>query len=263
MVNTGFLKGKKLLITGVLSNRSIAYGIAQACYQQGAQLAFSFVGERTYTRVAKLAEDFQSDLLFDCDVSSDQQINDLFAQIHQKWQSFDGFVHSIGFSPKEGISGDFLTGLSREVFTTAHEISSYSFPAMVKASVPYLNDNACVLTLTYLGAHRITPSYNTMGLAKASLESSVRYCAGSLGAFGRGWRANAISAGPIKTVAAASMQDFGDILAVVGKHSPIQRNVTIQDVGHTAAFLMSDLAAGISAQIVYVDGGFSTLSVYK
>ena len=254
---TGFLSGKKLLITGVLSNRSIAYGIAKACHEQGAELAFSYVGERFKERITEFAADFGSTLIFDCDVANDQQIDQLFKDLSQHWPTFDGFVHSIGFAPKEAIAGDFLDGLSRESFQIAHDISAYSFPAMAKAALPYLNEKSAVLTLSYLGAIRTVPNYNTMGLAKASLEASVRYLAESLGNKNRGLRANGISAGPIKTLAASGIKGFGKILSVVAEASPIRRNVTIEDVGNVAAFLMSDLAAGVTAEITYVDGGFS------
>ncbi|WP_310610462.1 enoyl-ACP reductase FabI [Limnohabitans sp.] len=254
---TGFLSGKKLLITGVLSNRSIAYGIAKACHDQGAELAFSYVGERFKDRITEFAADFNSKLIFDCDVGSDEQITHMFKDLSTHWPTFDGFVHSIGYAPREAIAGDFLEGLSREGFQIAHDISAYSFPAMTKAALPYLNDKSAVLTLSYLGAIRTVPNYNTMGLAKASLEASVRYLAESLGAKGRHLRANGISAGPIKTLAASGIKGFGKILSVVAEASPIRRNVTIEDVGNVAAFLMSDLAAGVTAEITYVDGGFS------
>jgi len=251
----GFLAGKRFLITGVLSSRSIAYGIARACHREGAELAFSYVGERFKDRVGELAADFGSSLLFDCDVAEDAAIERTFAQLGETWEQFDGFVHAIGFAPREAIAGDFLDGLSRESFRIAHDISAYSFPAMAKAAAPRLRRGSALLTLTYLGALRIVPNYNTMGLAKASLEASVRYLAGSLGP--KGVRVNAISAGPIKTLAASGIKGFGKILDVVEKNSPIGRNVTIDDVGNVAAFLMSDLAAGVSAEITYVDGGFS------
>lgn len=251
----GFLSGKKLLITGVLSNRSIAYGIAKACHQQGAELAFSYVGERFKDRITEFAADFGSSLVFDCDVSDDAQIEKLFADLSQVWPTFDGFVHSIGFAPREAIAGDFLDGLSRESFRIAHDISAYSFPAMAKAALPYLNPNAALLTLSYLGALRTIPNYNTMGLAKASLEASVRYLAESLGP--RGMRVNGISAGPIKTLAASGIKDFGKQLGYVAAAAPLRRNVTIDDVGNVAAFLLSDLASGVTSEIMYVDGGFS------
>ena len=253
----GFLSGKKLLITGVLSNRSIAYGIAKACHEQGAELAFSYVGERFKDRITEYAADFGSSLIFDCDVGDDAQIDKLFADLAQTWPKFDGFVHSIGFAPREAIAGDFLDGLSRESFKIAHDISAYSFPAMAKAALPFLNDKSALLTLTYLGAERALPNYNTMGLAKASLEASVRYTASSLGP--KGMRVNGISAGPIKTLAASGIKGFGKMLAAVADASPIRRNVTIEEVGNVAAFLLSDLASGVTAEITYVDGGFSNV----
>ena len=251
----GFLAGKRLLITGVLSNRSIAYGIARACHREGAELALSYQGERFKDRVSEFAAEFGSRLVYDCDVADDAQIERLFAALAQDWPQYDGFVHSIGFAPKEAISGDFLDGLSREAFRIAHDISSYSFPAMAKAALPNLRPGAALLTLTYLGALRVVPNYNTMGLAKASLEASVRYLAGSLGP--RGIRVNAISAGPIKTLAASGIKGFGKILDVVAAQAPLRRNVTIDEVGNVAAFLLSDLAAGVTSEITYVDAGFS------
>jgi enoyl-[acyl-carrier protein] reductase I len=251
----GFLAGKRLLITGLLSNRSIAYGIAKAAKREGAELAFSYVGERFKDRITEFAKEFDSELIFDCDVSNDEQIALMFTDLAKHWDKFDGFVHSIGFAPREAIAGDFLDGLSREGFRVAHDISSYSFPAMAKAALPYLNEKAALLTLTYLGADRIVPAYNTMGLAKASLEASVRYTAASLGP--KGIRVNGISAGPIKTLAASGIKGFGKILSVVEENAPLRRNVTVEDVGNVAAFLLSDLASGVTAEITYVDGGFS------
>ena len=255
----GFLTGKKLLITGVLSNRSIAYGIAKACHEQGAQLAFSYVGERFKARITDFAAEFDSTLIFDCDVASDEQIERMFADLSQTWPKIDGFVHGIGFAPREAIAGNFLEGLSREGFRVAHDISAYSFPAMAKAALPYLNDKSSLLTMSYLGSLRSIPNYNTMGLAKASLEASVRYLAEAVGrtADGRSIRANGISAGPIKTLAASGIKDFGKLLSRVADASPLRRNVTIEDVGNVAAFLLSDLASGMTAEITYVDGGFS------
>jgi enoyl-[acyl-carrier protein] reductase I len=251
----GFLAGKKILITGVLSNRSIAYGIAKACHAQGAELAFSYVGDRFKERITEFAADFGSSLIFDCDVGDDAQIERLFADLSKTWPTFDGFVHSIGYAPREAIAGDFLEGLSREGFKIAHDISAYSFPAMAKAALPYLNDKSALLTLTYLGSQRTVPNYNTMGLAKASLEASVRYLAESLGP--KGMRVNGISAGPIKTLAASGIKDFGKLLGMVAAASPLRRNVTIEDVGNVAAFMLSDLAGGVTAEITYVDCGFS------
>lgn len=251
----GFLTGKKLLITGVLSNRSIAYGIAKSCHAQGAELAFSYVGERFKDRITEFAADFDSRLIFDCDVGDDAQIDKLFADLSKTWTTFDGFVHSIGYAPREAIAGDFLEGFSREGFRIAHDISAYSFPAMAKAALPYLNAKSALLTLTYLGSQRTIPNYNTMGLAKASLEASVRYLAESLGP--KGMRVNGISAGPIKTLAASGIKDFGKLLGMVAAASPLRRNVTIEDVGNVAAFLLSNLAGGVTSEITYVDCGFS------
>jgi enoyl-[acyl-carrier protein] reductase I len=251
----GFLAGKRLLITGVLNNRSIAYGIARACHREGAELAFSYQGERFKERITEFAAEFGSERVFDCDVADDAQIERLFAGLGEHWEQFDGFVHAIAFAPREAIAGDFLDGLTREAFRTAHEISAYSFPAMAKAALSRLNPGAALLTLSYLGAVRYVPNYNTMGLAKASLESSVRFLAQSLGA--RGIRVNAISAGPIKTLAASGIKDFSKMLTDFAANAPIRRAVTIDDVGNAAAFLLSDLAAGVSAEVMYVDGGFS------
>ena len=256
----GFLAGKRLLITGLLSNRSIAYGIARACHREGAELAFSFVGERFRERTAEFAREFDSSLIHDCDVASDEQIQRLFDDLGQAWpDGFDGFVHSIGFAPREAIAGEFLDGLSREAFRVAHDISAYSFPAMAKAALPHLRERSALLTLSYLGAERVVPHYNTMGLAKASLEASVRYLAANLGP--QGIRVNGISAGPIKTLAASGIKDFGKLMHVFTQNAPLRRLVTIEDVGNVAAFLLSDLAAGMTAEITYVDGGFSHVMV--
>ncbi len=255
----GLLDGKRLLITGVLNNRSIAYGIARACHREGAQLAFSYQGERFRERIGEFAAEFGSNLVFECDVGDDAQIERLFADLGECWDRFDGFVHAIAYAPRESIAGSFLDGMTRENFRVAHEISAYSFPAMAKAALPRLRPGAALLTLTYLGAARYVPNYNTMGLAKASLESSVRFLAQGLGA--HGIRVNGISAGPIKTLAASGIKDFGKLLAEFAATTPIQRNITIDDVGNAAAFLLSDMASGISAEIVYVDGGFSHVAL--
>ena len=203
----GFLAGKKIVLTGLLSNRSIAYGIAKACHREGAELAFTYVGDRFKDRITEFAAEFNSTLIFDCDVGSDEQIDKLFADLSDTWPKFDGLIHSIGFAPREAIAGDFLDGLSRESFKIAHDISAYSFPAMAKAALPMLNDKSALLTLTYLGSQMVVPNYNTMGLAKASLEASVRYLANSVGP--KGIRCNGISAGPIKTLAASGIKGFG------------------------------------------------------
>ncbi len=255
----GFLAGKRLLITGVLNNRSIAYGIARACHREGAELAFSYQGERFKDRITEFAAEFGSNLVFDCDVGDDAQIDKLFADLGQHWDQFDGFVHAIAFAPREAIAGDFLDGMTRENFRIAHDISSYSFPAMAKAALPRLRAGGALLTLSYLGAMRYVPNYNTMGLAKASLEAGVRFLAQSLGR--KGVRVNGISAGPIKTLAASGIKDFGKLLAEFAATAPIRRTITIDDVGNTAAFLLSDLAGGISAEIIYVDGGFSHVAI--
>lgn len=251
----GFLTGKRLLITGVLSHRSIAYGVARACQQQGAELAFSYAGERLKARVTELAGELGAAIVLPCDVADDAQIEQLFADLGTHWPRLDGFVHCIGYAPAESIAGDFLDGLTRENFRIAHDISAYSFAAMAKAALPWLNDRAALLTLSYLGAQRAIPHYNTMGLAKASLEASVRYLAESLGP--RGMRVNGISAGPIRTAAASGIKDFGKMLGVAAAASPLRRNVTIDEVGQVAAFLLSDLASGITAEITSVDAGFS------
>src|SRR5690606_34713649 len=227
----GFLAGKRILITGVLSNRSIAYGIARACRDQGAELAFTYVGDRFKDRITEFAAEFGSDIVLPCDVSEDAQIEGAFQELGRRWDGLDGLVHSIGFAPREAIAGDFLDGLSREGFRIAHDISAYSFPAMAKAALPLMKGRrAALLTLTYLGAERVVPNYNTMGLAKASLEASVRYLASSLGPLGI--RANGISAGPIKTLAASGIKDFSSILKYVETTAPLRRNVTIEDVGN-------------------------------
>ena len=254
----GFLSGKRILVTGVLSDRSIAYGIAQACHGQGAELAFTYVGDRFKERVEGFAKIFGSDIVLPCDVADDQQITGVFEALSARWDGLDGLVHAIGFAPREAIAGEFLDGLSREAFRIAHDISAYSFPALAKAALPMMKDRrGALLTLTYLGAERVVTNYNTMGLAKASLEASVSYLASNLGP--AGIRVNGISAGPIKTLAASGIKDFSSILRFVENNAPLRRNVTIEDVGNVAAFLLSDLAAGVTGEITHVDGGFSTV----
>jgi enoyl-[acyl-carrier protein] reductase I len=253
------LQDKKILITGLLSNRSIAYGIAKAAHREGAQLAFTYQGEDIKARVVDLAKDFGSTApVLPCDVSDDAQIAKLFADLHAQWDGLDGLVHSIAFAPREALKGDLLDGLSREAFRIAHDVSSYSLAALAKAALPMMeNRKASVLTLTYLGAQRSVPNYNVMGLAKASLEANVRYLAQALGP--KGIRVNGISAGPIKTLAAAGIGGFGKILKFVEENAPLRRNVTTEDVGNAAAFLLSELAGGITGEITYVDGGFNTV----
>ncbi len=255
----GFLANKRILVTGMLSSRSIAYGVALAMHREGAQLAFTYQGERVKDRVSAMAQEFGSELVYPCDVSSDTEIEQLFANLGKQWGKFDGFVHAIAFAPREALDGDYLEGLSREAFRIAHDISSYSFSALAKAALPHLNDNAALLTLSYLGAVRTMPHYNVMGLAKASLEASVRYLAMDLGH--KGLRVNGISAGPIKTLAAAGIGEFSKLLSYNAKHAPLKRNVTIEEVGNVAAFLCSDLASGITGEITYVDGGFNTTAL--
>jgi enoyl-[acyl-carrier protein] reductase I len=252
------LQDKKILITGLLSNRSIAYGIARAAQREGAQLAFTYQAEEIKGRVVDLAKDFGSAPVLPCDVADDAQIAKLFEDLRSHWDGLDGLVHSIAFAPREALKGDILEGLTREGFRIAHDVSSYSLAALAKAALPMMeNRNAAVLTLTYLGAQRSVPNYNVMGLAKASLEANVRYLAQGLGA--RGIRVNGISAGPIKTLAAAGIGGFGKILKFVEENAPLRRNVTIDDVGNAAAFLLSDMAAGITGEITYVDAGFNTV----
>ena len=256
----GFLANKRILITGMISTRSIAYGIAQAMRREGAELAFTYQGERVRDRVLDLVKEFDSDLIFQCDVASDDDINKLFVDLSKHWDGFDGFVHAIGFAPREALVGEFLEGFSREAFRIAHDISAYSFPAMAKAALPMMEGrNASLLTLSYLGAVRTMPHYNVMGMAKASLEASVRYLAMQLGR--QGIRVNGISAGPIKTLAASGIGDFSKLLSYNEKHAPLKRNVTIEEVGNAAAFLCSDLASGITGEITYVDGGFNTTAL--
>ena len=256
----GFLANKRILITGMISTRSIAYGIAQAMHREGAELAFTYQGERVRGRVEEMAKEFGSSMIFQCDVSSDDDINQLFIDLAKNWDGFDGFVHSIAYAPREALDGEFLDNFSREAFRIAHDISAYSFPAMAKAALPMMKGRqAALLTLSYLGAVRTMPHYNLMGMAKASLEASVRYLAMQLGS--QGIRVNGISAGPIKTLAAAGIADFGKLLSYNEKHAPLKRNVTIEEVGNAAAFLCSDLASGITGEISYVDGGFNTTAL--
>lgn len=255
----GFLANKRVLITGLLSNRSIAYGIAKAMHREGASLAFTYQGEDIRGRVEKLAAEFDSNLLFPCDVSKDDEITKCFEDLQKQWDGLDSIIHSIAFAPRRALSGDYLESVDREAFRIAHDISSYSFAAMAKAALPLLeNRNGALLTLSYLGAVRVMPNYNVMGLAKASLEANVRFMASSLGP--KGIRVNAISAGPIKTLAASGIGDFGKLLGYTEKVSPLRRNVTTDEVGNVAAFLCSDLANGITGEVTYVDAGFNTVA---
>ena len=255
----GFLANKKILVTGLLSNRSIAYGIAKALKREGAELAFTYAGEGIRERVERLAPDFDGKIILPLDVGSDEQIENCFKELGKHWDGLDGFVHAIAFAPREAIAGDFLDGLSRESFRVAHDISSYSFAAMAKAALPMMEGrNAAILTLSYLGAERVVPNYNTMGAAKASLEAVTRYLAASLGP--KGIRANAISAGPIKTLAAAGISGFREMLSFFEQQAPLRRNVTQEEVGNVAAFMMSDLASAVTGEITYVDCGFNVIA---
>ncbi|NDU85132.1 MAG: SDR family oxidoreductase [Ferrovum sp.] len=253
----GFLANKKILITGLLSNRSIAWGIARAMQREGAELALTYQGEAVRGRTEKLAAELGVTAVYPCDVALDSDIEQLFQSLGTHWDGLDGIVHSIAFAPREALSGSFLDSVTRENFRMAHDISSYSFAALAKAGAPLMaGRQGALITLSYLGAERSIPNYNVMGLAKASLEASVRYMAQSLG--GQGIRVNGISAGPIKTLAAAGIGDFGKILGYVEQTSPLRRNVTIEEVGNVAAFLCSPLASGITGEIVHVDAGFSS-----
>lgn len=255
----GFLANKRILIAGLLSTRSIAYGITEAMKREGAELAFTYVNEKLKDRVADLAKGFGSDILIRCDAGSDEEITETFVELAKVWpEGFDGFVHSIGFAPKEALDGDYLDAVNREAFKIAHDISSYSFAAMAKACRKQLRPGAALLTLSYLGAERVMPNYNVMGLAKASLEANVRYMAAALG--GEGVRVNAISAGPIKTLAAAGISGFSKILHHVEAHAPLKRNVTIEEVGNVAAFMLSDLSSGITGEITHVDCGYNAMA---
>jgi enoyl-[acyl-carrier protein] reductase I len=251
----GFLAGKHALIVGLASNRSIAWGIAQAMHREGAQLAFTYQNDKLKERVEKMAAECDSSITLPCDVGSDEQIEAVFTELKKSWDGLDIIIHSVAFAPKTELEGTFLAQATREGFRIAHDISSYSFSALAMAGRSMMADRqAALLTLTYLGAERAVPHYNVMGLAKASLEANVRYMAYSLGT--EGIRVNAISAGPIRTLAAAGIADFRNMLDYVERNAPLRRNVTIEEVGNTAAFLCSDLASAITGEIIYVDCGF-------
>ncbi len=256
----GFLTGKRALITGLLSDRSIAYGIAEAMRREGAELAFTYVGERFRDRVTEMAVKVGANLVYEMDVGSDESIQATFDALKEEWNSIDIVIHAIAFAPREALAGSFTDNTSREAFRLAHEISSYSLTALARAAKPLMKGrHGAILTLSYLGAVKSIPSYNVMGLAKASLEANVRFLAADLGPLGI--RVNAISAGPIKTLAAAGIGGFRKMLAHVAAASPMRRNVTQEDVGNAAAFLCSDLAAGITGEVVYVDSGYSSVGM--
>lgn len=256
----GFLAGKKALITGVASDRSIATGIAEAFKREGAELAFTYQGERLKSRVEEFAASCGSKIVLPLDVAEDAQIDEVMAELNRQWGGLDILIHSIGFAPREQLAGKYLDAVTREGFRIAHDISSYSFAALGKAARPLMHGrNASLLTLTYLGAVRAVPMYNVMGPAKASLEANVRFMAAELGE--QGIRVNGISAGPIKTLAAAGITGFRSMLGMAEKASPLKRNVTIEEVGNAAAFLSSDLASGITGEILYVDAGYNIVGM--
>jgi len=256
----GFLQGKRALVIGIASHRSIAWGIAEAMHREGASLAFTYQNDRLKDRVDEAARQFGSDIVLPLDVASDAQIEAVFAELGRRWDGLDILVHAVSFAPREALQGEFLDGLTREGFALAHDISSYSLAALAKAARPQMQGRkGAIITLSYLAAERALANYNVMGLAKASLEASVRYLAYNLGP--EGTRVNAISAGPIKTLAAAGIANFRKMLDHVEQHAPLRRSVTIEEVGNVAAFLCSDLASGISGEITYVDAGYNVLGM--
>jgi enoyl-[acyl-carrier protein] reductase I len=257
----GFLAGKRALIVGLLSDRSIAYGIAEAMRREGAELAFTYQDERLKDRVAEMARGFGAEHIMPLDVTSDEQINAVFARLKDAWGHLDIIVHSVAFAPRDQLAGSYLDSVTREGFQIAHDVSSYSLAALAKAGRPLMIGRAgAIITLSYLGAVRSVPNYNVMGLAKASLEANVRFLAADLGP--NNIRVNAISAGPIKTLAAAGVSGFRKMLTHVEAATPLRRNVTAEEVGNAAAFLCSDLASGITGEIVYVDAGYSHVGMY-
>lgn len=256
----GFLAGKKILITGLLSDRSIAYGVAKVCKAQGAELCFTYQSDRFEQRVRDLAAHFDSTVLFKCDVTIDSDIEELFVGIKQQWGQLDGVLHSIAYVPKEGLMGSFVDNVSREVYQISNDISSYSFLALAKYSRALLNaSGGSLITLTYLGAERVVTNYNMSGVAKAALEATMRYMANDLGQ--EGIRVNAISAGPIKTLAASGISGFSKILDHIAKNAPLKRNITAEEVGNAAAFLFSNLSSGITGEVLYVDAGYNIIGV--
>ncbi len=254
------MQGKRVLIVGLASNRSIAWGIAQAMHREGAEIAFTFQNEKLQGRVEKMAAECNSNITIECDVSSDEQIDNVFTELGKHWDGLDCIVHSVAFAPREALDGDFVEATSRENFRIAHDISSYSFTALAKAGREMMKGrNGSLLTLSYLGAERAIPNYNVMGVAKASLEANVRYMAVALGA--EGTRVNAVSAGPIKTLASAGINNFKSMLSKAADTAPMKKNVTILEVGNVSAFLCSDLASGVTGEITYVDGGYNIAGI--
>jgi enoyl-[acyl-carrier protein] reductase I len=257
----GFLQDKRILIVGVASNRSIAWGVAEAMHREGARLAFTYQGDKLKKRVEQIAEQCQSDIVLPLDVTSDEQITAVFDELGKRWDGLEGIVHSVGFAPRDHLEGGFLDHLTREGFALAHDISAYSFPALAKAGLPLLSrgQHPALVTMSYLGAVRTVPNYNVMGVAKASLEASVRYMADTMGP--QGIRVNAVSAGPIRTLAASGIKNFKGMLDEAEKKNPLRRNVTIEEVGNAAAFLCSELASGITGDVLYVDSGYHILGM--
>ncbi len=256
----GFLTDKRILVTGVASDRSIAWGVARAMHREGAELAFSYQGDKLQGRVEKLAAKCGSQIVLPLDVSDDDQINGCFETLASHWDGLDAIVHSIAYAPREQLEGDYIDAVTREGFSVAHDISAYSLAALAKAGRGMMQGrNGALIAMTYLGAVRAVPNYNVMGIAKASLEANVRYLAASLGP--EGTRVNAVSAGPIRTLAAAGISDFRSMLKQVEERTPLRRNVTIDEVGNAAAFLCSDLASGITGDVLYVDTGYHILGL--
>lgn len=256
----GFLHEKKALIVGLASNRSIAWGIAQAMRREGAELAFTCQSEKLQTHIEKMAAELDSEIVIPCDVASDNDINNVFNHLDDYWDHLDIIVHSVAYAPRDALDGDYLDTLTRASFNAAHEISSYSFAALAKAGRNMMEGrNSALITISHIGAERTIPNYNVMGPAKASLEANVRYMAASLGP--DGIRVNSISAGPIRTAAATDTSSFRNILSHVEKTAPLRRNITIEELGNTAAFLCSDLASGITGENIYVDCGYNTASM--
>jgi enoyl-[acyl-carrier protein] reductase I len=252
----GFMQGKRVLIVGLASNRSIAWGIAKAMHREGAELAFTFQNEKLQSRVVEMAGQCDSTITIECDVSIDAHIDNVFTQLGEQWDGLDAIVHSVAYAPREALNGDYVEVTTRDNFRIAHDVSSYSFTALAKAGRAMMQGrNGSLLTLTYLGAERAIPNYNVMGIAKASLEANVRYMAVALGA--EGTRVNAISAGPIRTLAASGINDFKAMLNKAADTAPLKKNVTIEEVGNAAAFMCSDLASGITGEITYVDCGYN------